>query len=134
MLAAVDMVLADSIVPVLRWRGELTTPLVMYKQKDCRSWELQIPCHRHLGYSMIFCVLCERMGQSGLPSASGKRLRNWMRSTVYTGHCWRLRLIAIGSSLQEPNILNLHVKDGSLEVHLGTYSTAVVDSETDNSI
>ena len=83
---------------------------------------------------MIFCVLCERMGQSGLPSASGKRLRNWMRSTVYTGHCWRLRLIAIGSSLQEPNILNLHVKDGSLEVHLGTYSTAVVDSETDNSI
>ena len=34
MVPAVDMVLADSIVPVLRWRGELATPIVMYKQKE----------------------------------------------------------------------------------------------------
>jgi hypothetical protein len=33
MLPAIDVVLADSIVPVLRCRGELTAPMVMYKQK-----------------------------------------------------------------------------------------------------
>ncbi|CAK9022321.1 unnamed protein product [Durusdinium trenchii] len=42
MLAAVDMVLADSIVPVLRWRGELTTPLVMYKQKEPNILNLHV--------------------------------------------------------------------------------------------
>eukprot|EP00434_Breviolum_minutum_P030998 symbB.v1.2.027415.t1/scaffold2811.1/size69733/1 len=34
MVTAVDMVLADSIVPVLRCRGELVAPIVMYKQKE----------------------------------------------------------------------------------------------------
>lgn len=34
MLPAIDVVLADSIVPVLRCRGELTAPMVMYKQKE----------------------------------------------------------------------------------------------------
>ncbi len=36
MVTAVDMVLADSIVPVLRCRGELVAPIVMYKQKEQR--------------------------------------------------------------------------------------------------
>ena len=34
MVAAVDMVLADSIVPILRLRTELAAPVVMYKQKE----------------------------------------------------------------------------------------------------
>ncbi|CAJ1422680.1 unnamed protein product, partial [Effrenium voratum] len=34
MLGAVDMVLADSIVPVLKWRAELGPGLVLYKQKE----------------------------------------------------------------------------------------------------
>ena len=41
MVTAVDMVLADSIVPVLRCRGELVAPIVMYKQKEPKKKSLK---------------------------------------------------------------------------------------------